>query len=175
TRGAAHQAAKIAGIRKDCARRCMRLVARVRILVNRSSLYDGRSMDARQWESGLDAMLRRIDTTGAAVTEGLPHYGDPTTGRWPASPAGDWTGGFWNGLCWLAAHVTGKDQYRDWALAWTERLCPRALSDTVFRGFLFYYGALLGAVVLGDPRAREIALAGAAGWARSYNAKAGAF
>jgi unsaturated chondroitin disaccharide hydrolase len=52
---------------------------------------------------------------------------------------------------------------------------PRASSDTVFRGFLFYYGALLGAVLLGDTRAREIALLGARRWAASFNDKAGAF
>ena len=138
-------------------------------------MYDTCPMSARDWDAALQRMLGRIDATGSQITNGFPHYGDPATGRWTTSPAGDWTGGFWNGLCWLAAHATGKDPYREWASAWTERLRPRATSDTVFRGFLFYYGALLGAVLLGDPRAREIALEGAAGWARSYNARAGAF
>jgi unsaturated chondroitin disaccharide hydrolase len=76
---------------------------------------------------------------------------------------------------WLAAHATGDKRYRDWALGGAERLRPRARSDTVFRGFLFYYGALVGAVLAGDARAREIALLGARGWAASYNAKAGCF
>src|SRR6266436_76128 len=134
-------------------------------------VYDTCPMSARDWDAALQRMLGRIDATGSQITNGFPHYGDPATGRWTTSPAGDWTGGFWNGLCWLAAHATGKDPYREWASAWTERLRPRATSDTVFRGFLFYYGALLGAVLLGDPRAREIALEGAAGWARSYNAR----
>jgi unsaturated chondroitin disaccharide hydrolase len=133
------------------------------------------TVSTTNWDAALQSMLGRIDATAAAVADGFPHYGDPATGRWTTSPAGDWTGGFWNGLCWLAAHVTGKDQYRQWASTWTERLRARAASDTVFRGFLFYYGAQLGAVLLGDSRAREIALLGAAGWARSYNVKAGAF
>src|SRR5260370_1013253 len=55
------------------------------------------------------------------------------------------------------------------------RLRPRATSDTAFRGFLFYYGAVLGAVIHGDPKAREIALEGARGWAKSYNPNAGCF
>src|SRR5947208_6772800 len=133
-------------------------------------VYDTCPMSATDWDAALQRMLGRIVATGGQVTDGFPHYGDPATGRWTTSPAGDWTGGFWNGLCWLAAHATGKDPYREWALAWTERLRSRATSDTVFRGFLFYYGALLGAVLLGDSRAREMALEGAAGWARSYNA-----
>jgi len=127
------------------------------------------------WQAPLDRMLRRIDETGATVKDGFPHFADPETGRWTTSPAGDWTGGFWNGLCWLAAHGTGEPRYRRWALEWAERLVPRAGSDTVFRGFLFYYGAMLGAVLLGDARAREIALLGARAWAASFNEKAGAF
>src|SRR2546426_7512023 len=39
------------------------------------------------------------------------------------------------------------------------------------RSTLFPYTTLFRS----DPRAREIALEGAAGWARSYNARAGAF
>jgi unsaturated chondroitin disaccharide hydrolase len=78
-------------------------------------------------------------------------------------------------MCWLGAHVTGASRHREWARSWAERLRPRAHSDSVFRGFLFYYGALLGAVLLGDQTAREIALAGARGWAASFNPRAGAF
>src|SRR6059036_3365883 len=129
----------------------------------------------RAWTEALARMRGRVARTAETVMSGFPHFAEPATGRWTTSPAGDWTGGFWNGLCWLAAHATGKDPYRAWASAWTERLRPRATSDTVFRGFLFYYGALLGAVLLGDARAREIARQGASGWARSYNTKAGAF
>jgi unsaturated chondroitin disaccharide hydrolase len=123
----------------------------------------------------LERMLSRIDATAAAVKDGFPHYADPATGRWTTSPGGDWTGGFWNGMLWLSAAATGEARFRHWAEAWTERLRPRAHSDTVFRGFLFYYGTLLGAELLGDVRAREIALAGARVWAHSFNAKAGAF
>ncbi len=132
-------------------------------------------MTGGPWRQALERMLGRIDATGAAVEEGFPHYGDPATGRWTTSPAGDWTGGFWVGLCWLAARATGEGRYRRWAIEWAERLLPRAGSDTVFRGFLFYYGALLGAVLLGDARAREVALAGARGLAASFNPRAGAF
>jgi unsaturated chondroitin disaccharide hydrolase len=134
-------------------------------------------MNDALWLVGLRRMLARVDATGATLTpgDGFPHYGDPRTGKWTTSPAGDWTGGFWNGMCWLAAHSTREGYYREWARAWSERLRPRAKSGTVFRGFLFYYGALLGAVLVGDATAREIALGGAREWAQSFNAKAGAF
>jgi unsaturated chondroitin disaccharide hydrolase len=103
-------------------------------------------MTSTTWQDGLQRLLRRVDETGEGVTDGFPHYGDPATGQWTTSPGGDWTGSFWNGLCWLAAHRTSEACYRRWAQQWTERLRPRADSDTIFRGFLFYYGALLGSV-----------------------------
>lgn len=127
------------------------------------------------WGEAFRRLLWRVDATGATVREGFPHYADPTTGQWTTSPAGDWTGGFWAGLCWLAARATGESRYRTWALDAAERLRPRATSDTVFRGFLFYYGALLGAVLLGDARARAVALEGARAWSASYNPRAGCF
>jgi unsaturated chondroitin disaccharide hydrolase len=128
-----------------------------------------------RWEGGYERLLARVDATGAAVREGFPHYGDPATGAWTTSATGDWTGGFWNGMCWLAAHSAGKPHYREWALRWSEALVPRAASDTAFRGFLFYYGAVLGDVLVNDGRARQIALEGARGWAASFNARAGVF
>ena len=127
------------------------------------------------WPAGLARMLRRVEATAASVKDGSPHFGDPATGQWTTSPGGDWTGGFWNAMCWLAAHVTREKRYLGWAREWTDRLRPRAASDTVFRGFLFYYGAALGDVLLDDPTAREVALAGAGGWAASFNPKAEVF
>lgn len=132
-------------------------------------------MSETLWRTAWERVLGRVDTTGTSVTAGFPHVADPATGVWTTTPTGDWTGGFWTGMCWLAAFATGKPHYREWARAWAERLRPRAESDTVFRGFLFYYGALLGAVLLGDARAREIALEGARGLAASYNPRAGCF
>src|SRR5262249_49923302 len=127
------------------------------------------SMVSTMWQNGLQRLLCRVDVTGKNIIDGFPHYGDPATGQWTTSPGGDWPGGFWNGLCWLAAHRTGEAHYRRWAQQWTERLRPRAHSDTIFRGFLFYYGALVGSVLLGDPLAREVALQGVQGLAASFN------
>ena len=130
-------------------------------------------MASTTWQDGLQRLLRRVDATGETVTDGFPHYGDPVTGRWVTSPSGDWIGGFWNSLCWLAAHRTGEARYRRRAQQWAARLRPRAHSDTIFRGFLFYYGALVGAVLLADPLAREVALEGVRGLAASFNPQAG--
>src|SRR5690242_15123906 len=124
------------------------------------------------WKDALARMRRHVTQTAETVTGGFPHFADPATGTWTTSPAGDWTGGFWNGMLWLTARYGDEPRARMWAVQWTARLRPRAESDTVFRGFLFYYGAALGALLCGDAAARETALAGARRLAASYNPRA---
>jgi unsaturated chondroitin disaccharide hydrolase len=126
------------------------------------------------FQGALEQMIRRLDETGPQLKGAFPHFAD-AKGEWTTTPDGDWTGGFWPGLCWLAAKATGSARYRRWALEWAERLRPRAASDTVFRGFLFYYGGVLGAVLFNDPAARALALEGARAWAATYNPNARCF
>jgi unsaturated chondroitin disaccharide hydrolase len=114
-------------------------------------------------------MLQRIDRTISEHEEGFPHFADPRTGIWTRSPSGDWTGGFWVGELWLAERLTGERRYHIEALRWAKKLRPRSSSDTVFRGFLFWYGAAIGAILTGDDDARRIALEGAAGLAELYD------
>ena len=124
------------------------------------------------WSDALDRMRGRVSRTAASAPAGFPHFADPATGAWTCSPGGDWTGGFWTGMLWLTAKGTGEAAVRRWAEAWTERLRPRAESDTVFRGFLFYYGGALGDILLDDPLGREVGLLGAKALAASYNPRA---
>ena len=127
------------------------------------------------WQNALDQMVKRMDAMGTQLRGAFPHYADPVRGEWTTTPDGDWTGGFWPGMCWLAAKSTGGARYRRWAGEWAERLRPRAASDTAFRGFLFYYGAVLGDVLFRDPKARAIALEAARQWVKTYNLNAGCF
>src|SRR3989454_9762750 len=123
----------------------------------------------RPWTDALARMRARIAPPAAGVPAAFPPFAAPATGPWTPSPAGDWTGGFWNGMLWLAARYGDDPRSRGWAAEWTARLAPRADSDTVFRGFLFYYGSALGWLLCGDAGARDVALAGAHGLAASYN------
>jgi unsaturated chondroitin disaccharide hydrolase len=70
-----------------------------------------------------------------------------------------WTGGFAAGQLWLAFRVSGNRQLAAEAAAVTELLAPRAARpDTHDLGFLFWPSAVLGHLVTGDPRYRELAL-----------------
>ena len=93
-----------------------------------------------------------IDATLAQQDEGFPHYGNPEDGTWVRSPVGDWTGGFWVGQLWLAALHTEQARYLDSARRWSALLAPRVASNSVFKGFLFWYGAHLGV----QPRSSQL-------------------
>lgn len=117
-------------------------------------------------------LIARVDATLVQPGEGFPHYADPADGVWVRSPAGDWTGGFWCGLLWLTALRTGDTAYIHHARRWALRLRQRADSNSVFKGFLFWYGAGIGDVLFGDADGRDLAAAGTAGLVRMYNSQA---
>ena len=129
-------------------------------------------MDATAVDNAIARMCQRIDTTLAQPEVGFPHYGNPDDGTWVRSPAGDWTGGFWVGQLWLAALHTGQPRYMEAARRWSARLAPRVSSNSVFKGFLFWYGAQLGATLLADKDAQALASAGTRSLVDMYNASA---
>jgi unsaturated chondroitin disaccharide hydrolase len=126
------------------------------------------------YDEAIGRMVQRVDWTDANVPVGrFPNDADPVSGEWATTPNADWTGGFWVGELWLAGLYTGDSRYWDRAAEWAARLEPRAASQTIFRGFLFYYGAAAGSVLGGDPSMRELALAGVDGLARDFIPTAG--
>ena len=113
---------------------------------------------AKTLEEALDAMGAHIRATVAADLTGFPHYGDTDTGAWTTTPDGFWTGGYWNAMLWLGGAAFGDADLVEEARRWTERLRPRIGSESVFRGFLFYYGAALGDILHGDEASRALAV-----------------
>lgn len=120
------------------------------------------------WSEAIDRVLLRIQDTAARVMDGFPHWADPETGQWTTTPDGDWTGGYWIGMLWLAAAATGDARYRSWAAPLAERLRARIDAETVFKSFPAYYGAALGAILHDAPGPRDIALSTARSLARLY-------
>ena len=110
------------------------------------------------WNEAIDRMLTRIQDTADRVTSGYPHWADNETGHWTTTPDGDWTGGFWIGMLWLAATATDDSRYRALAEPLAERLRARIDAETVFKAFPAYYGAALGSILLDAPAARDIAI-----------------
>jgi unsaturated chondroitin disaccharide hydrolase len=115
-------------------------------------------MEADTWRGAARGMLGRVDQTAGALTDGFPHWANGRTGEWTTTPDGDWTGGAWPGMLWLAHAMTGDEKYRALARHWCLRLRPRATLETVFKGFSFYCGAALGDILADDATGRSMAL-----------------
>lgn len=111
-----------------------------------------------QWSPAIDRILIRVDQTLDVLGERFPHWADAKTGVWTTTADGDWTGGAWPGMLWLAYRRTGQRRYLDAARLWSSRLKPRARLQTAFKGFGFYYGAALGDLLCQDADASKLAL-----------------
>jgi unsaturated chondroitin disaccharide hydrolase len=125
------------------------------------------------WEEALIRMKGRIDQTIRSALPGFPHYADPNTGQWVTSADGFWTGGFWLGELWLGGHYWNDPVYSRAAEVWLRRLSPRIDSKSVFRGFLFYYGAVPGAQLANSTYAYEIAVRSGQVLAKAFNPTVG--
>jgi unsaturated chondroitin disaccharide hydrolase len=95
-------------------------------------------MTAGVWTEAIERMLGRIADTAARVGDRFPHWADPGTGEWTTTTDGDWTGGYWIGMLWLAASSTGEARYRSWAQSFVARLGDRVAAQTVFKSFPVY-------------------------------------
>jgi len=126
-------------------------------------------MESGRWNEAIDRMLARVRDTAGRVGEGFPHWADSESGHWTVTADGDWTGGFWVAMLWLAYHGTGDERYRRWAEQWAARMRPRIASASVFKAIPFYYGGSVGHLLLNDAGARQAALEAAASLMRLYN------
>jgi unsaturated chondroitin disaccharide hydrolase len=120
------------------------------------------------WTEAAARMLERVAHTAARLEGGLPHWADAETGRWTTTQDGDWTGGHFIGMLWLALAATGEARYRDWAAPLAAGLRGKIGQDTVFKSFPVYYGAALGAILDGAAEPRAIAVDTARHLARLY-------
>ncbi|MCC8936997.1 glycoside hydrolase family 88 protein [Bradyrhizobium sp. Arg62] len=127
----------------------------------------------RNWDEAISRMKNRIHATAQQVGDGFPHWADPNTGIWKTTAHGDWTGGYWLGMLWLASRDEGGESYKHLAEAVCKRLVSRVDADTAFKAATFYYGAALGALLGASKAARELGLAAAKDIEQRFNPKLG--
>lgn len=126
---------------------------------------------SRDWNEPIVRMMKRIEDTARRVGDGYPHWADPKSGNWTTTATGDWTGGYWLGMLWLASCTEGGERFRVLAEQGCARLAPRVTAETAFKAATFYYGAGLGSVLCDSEPAREMGLAAARDLKRRYNPK----
>ncbi|MFJ2031187.1 hypothetical protein [Streptosporangium sp. NPDC087985] len=106
-------------------------------------------------EKALLEVLERSGTVEADAGGRWPLYADPVSGGWTTTARGSWTGGFWTGLLWLRAIMSGDPADRATAISRTASLDPWIWADTGARGLIFWYGTAFG-VAEGDALAATL-------------------
>jgi unsaturated chondroitin disaccharide hydrolase len=130
--------------------------------------HGGRSRQVRS--QALAGLLRRIQQTGGIASGRFPMFADPRSGEWTWSDDGAWSSGFWPGMLWLAEAATGESHFAALAAQSAMRLRSRTGAPTVLRGFVFWYGAGIAAVL--DPARHaeaELAIAAARSLAADFD------
>lgn len=123
----------------------------------------------RNWDEAIGRIKDRIHATAQQVGDGFPHWADPNTGIWKTTAHGDWTGGYWLGMLWLASRDEGGERYKHLAETGCKRLVSRVNADTAFKAATFYYGAGLGALLGESKSARQLGLAAASDIEHRFN------
>ncbi len=129
-------------------------------------------MTAMTRTEALAALTARALETARDPFAGFPHTAEPD-GTWTLSPDGDWTGGFFVGQLWLAARTSTDAPLHAVATEWALRLAPRVQSKTIFRGFLFWYGVVLGEIDDNNDELAALAVDAARALAADFNPRAG--
>lgn len=117
------------------------------------------------------AVDRMIANVLARIDRALPDFVDsfpaPSSvgGSYPAIGNVEWTNGFWTGMLWLAAELSGESRYRDAALAqlpsFADRIARKIVVDHHDLGFLYTLSSCVGVRLAGDEASRRAALGAA--------------
>jgi unsaturated chondroitin disaccharide hydrolase len=117
-------------------------------------------MEFRTPDEGLGLVLRRTESTLEQVEREdiFPHAAPSSTGVWEGTREGKWTSGFWAGMLWQRAAMTGRAEDAVTASGWTLRLAPYLAHQTHDIGFVFSSSAVLGWEIGQVPECRDLAL-----------------
>lgn len=126
-------------------------------------------MSDTNWTTAIERVLTRIDDTARRIGDRFPHWADTDTGEWTTTGDGDWTGGYYVGMHWLALQVRPDAVREARADALAARLGARIAADTVFKSFPIYYGCALGSMLADRPSLRAIGLDCARSLVRMYD------
>jgi unsaturated chondroitin disaccharide hydrolase len=131
------------------------------------------SIAAATVAEAFEALLGRIATTLDDVRETFPLFANPETGTWETTDDGDWCGGHWIGLLWLASHHTDEPEtarrFADAARARTEVMHRELPRNTMFYGLSHQYAGFHAYDLTGNRAQFGLGLDGADAMVKDYH------
>lgn len=120
------------------------------------------------WATVQTKVERMIDQIG----DKTPHVAHPDSGRYDDTDIDWWTSGFWPGMLWIMHDMTGKENFKEAAWSWDEKLERKMLEDNRFHhdvGFQYLPTAVIKYTLTGDRAARRRGLSAANYLAGRFN------
>lgn len=115
----------------------------------------------RTESEGLSLLVARTGSMLDQIGDNFPYFADPETGDWQVTDDGNWCGGHWIGMLWLAHEQTGKDQFANAAERFTDAMFDSLPAENMFYGMNAHYAGFRAYDLTGKARHREIGLDGA--------------
>ena len=102
----------------------------------------------------VQALFDNMDRVAEQCGEQFPLFRQAGSEQWTLSRRGSWLGGFWAGLWWRRALISGQEQDQEQALRWSQKLQVWRDEPSINRSFVFWYGAGLGSALHGNTQAK---------------------
>jgi len=123
------------------------------------------ALDEATRTRALRALLARVDRTLAETADRFPYFADGRTGEWVTTADGNWCGGHWIGLLWLAARhaddAADRERYERVAVDRTETMREHMPRRSMFCGMNFLYAGFDGYDATGERSLFGLGLEGA--------------
>lgn len=120
----------------------------------------------------LQAIIDNVEQTLSTV-DGFPHIRESGTAEWQTTPYGDWCGGSWIGLLWLAAkHASTSEEYDRYineGHRYVDSMGKEMPTETMFYGLNHFHAGFRGYDVVGDRTLYGLGLRGADAMIEFYN------
>lgn len=123
--------------------------------------------------ASIESIFANMDQVAEQCGEQFPLFRQSSSEQWTLSRRGSWLGGFWAGLWWRRALISGQEQDREQALNWSQKLQVWLEEPSINRSFVFWYGSGLGSIWHGDREAEAHVDQAAQALLNSFDASSG--
>ncbi len=130
---------------------------------------DDQLLNPNEMLTAIELMFRRMEMIDNICRHDFPLYSPTNTNAWTTSSGGSWIGGFWGACWWLRAKITESASDQRKASSICQQLAAKIGIDSGNRSLIFWYGAALGEIWLGDADARALTKASTTALAASFD------
>lgn len=112
-------------------------------------------------QNAFSRIIDRVEATLPETGEQFPYIADTDSGEWTTTDDGNWCGGHWAGLLWLAYEYSGDDRFADAARTSAETTLASVEPRSMFFGMNAHYSGFRTYDITGEDQFRAAGVRGA--------------